>query len=240
MERHAPVDLLALWELACAPDGALRLLAWARPELPRASLARAPLGHQTLALLDLHERCFGPRLPAQASCPACGESLELELDVPELRAGEPAAADATCLVEHAGYRLHLRLPGAADVAAAARSDEGDPRRHLLARCLLDLTFGDEPCPLARLPDDLIDHAAAAVAAADPHAAIDLALSCSTCGHEFTAALDVLAFLCAELRTHAQRLARQVHTLAAAYGWSEAEILGMSPARRQLYLDLVAA
>lgn len=240
MERHAPVDLLALWELTCAPGDALALLARACPELPPEALARLPLGRQTLALLELRERVLGPRLSAQARCPACGESLELELEVPELRAGEPAAEGATCLVEHGGYRLQLRLPSAADVAFAARDDSDDPRRTLLARCLLDLNQDGGPCSLDHLPDDLIERAAAAVAAADPHAAIDLELTCSACGHGFLAALDVLAVLRVELRAHAQRLARQVHALARAYGWREAEILAMSPARRQLYLDLVGA
>jgi hypothetical protein len=32
--------------------------------------------------------------------------------------------------------------------------------------------------------------------------------------------------------------REVHTLAWAYGWREADILAMSPARRQFYIELV--
>jgi hypothetical protein len=31
----------------------------------------------------------------------------------------------------------------------------------------------------------------------------------------------------------------VHSLASAYGWSEAEIVRMSPMRRQRYLELVS-
>ena len=39
---------------------------------------------------------------------------------------------------------------------------------------------------------------------------------------------------------AQRLLMEVHLLARAYGWREADILGMSPARRNAYLQRVAA
>ena len=39
---------------------------------------------------------------------------------------------------------------------------------------------------------------------------------------------------------ALRLLGHVHALARAYGWREADILAMSPARRQVYLDLAGA
>lgn len=233
--------LLTLWELACARDDALGLLAHACPDVPEGALARLPLGRRTDALLDLRERLFGPRMPAQAVCPACGAPLELDLSLPDLRAADPPAPDATCLVEQDGWRLHMRLPSAADVAAAAaHRGPDDPRRVLLARCLLELTHHGEPRPPTDLPDALIAPAAAAVAALDPNAEISLALTCSACDHAFVAAFDVLPFLRAELRAHAVRLARQVDALARAYGWSEAAILALSPARRRLYLDLVDA
>ncbi|HEX2516118.1 MAG TPA: phage baseplate protein, partial [Chloroflexota bacterium] len=41
-------------------------------------------------------------------------------------------------------------------------------------------------------------------------------------------------------TRARRLLREVHTLARAYGWREAEILALPGRRRQTYLDLVGA
>jgi hypothetical protein len=34
--------------------------------------------------------------------------------------------------------------------------------------------------------------------------------------------------------------REVHVLASANGWSEAEILALSPQRRQRYLEIVTA
>jgi hypothetical protein len=33
--------------------------------------------------------------------------------------------------------------------------------------------------------------------------------------------------------------RDVHALATAYGWREADIVAMSPWRRQVYLDMVS-
>ena len=37
---------------------------------------------------------------------------------------------------------------------------------------------------------------------------------------------------------AGRLMRDIHLLASAYGWTEAEVLSLSAWRRQAYLDMV--
>ena len=52
-------------------------------------------------------------------------------------------------------------------------------------------------------------------------------------------LDIVSFLWSEISSLAKRHLREVHTLAWAYGWSEADILAMSPARRQFYLESVS-
>jgi hypothetical protein len=43
-----------------------------------------------------------------------------------------------------------------------------------------------------------------------------------------------------MEARAKRLLAEVHLIASAYGWSEAEILGLSRARRDFYLDMVRA
>jgi len=50
--------------------------------------------------------------------------------------------------------------------------------------------------------------------------------------------DILTYLWSEIEDWAQRLLLEVHTLALAYGWSERDILAMSPRRRRLYLEMV--
>ena len=39
---------------------------------------------------------------------------------------------------------------------------------------------------------------------------------------------------------ARRLLPEVHALASSYGWSEKEILALSPARRRSYIALLGA
>ena len=51
-------------------------------------------------------------------------------------------------------------------------------------------------------------------------------------------LDIGEFFWQEIAALAQRLVGEVTTLAAAYGWSESEILGMGSARRKLYIEAI--
>ena len=87
--------------------------------------------------------------------------------------------------------------------------------------------------------EVCDAAEERLAAADPGAELELALACPSCDHRWTQDLDPVAFLWAEIDGWARRLAGEVHVLAAAYGWGEAEILALSPLRRRLYLEAVA-
>ena len=49
---------------------------------------------------------------------------------------------------------------------------------------------------------------------------------------------LLASACGDSHDTARRLATDIHTLAHAYGWSEEQILQLSPFRRHLYLSAV--
>ena len=76
--------------------------------------------------------------------------------------------------------------------------------------------------------------------ADPQASVRLALTCPACAHGSERPFDVVAYLWIEVDAWARRTLAEVHALAAAYGWSEREILALSARRRQLYLELVRA
>ena len=64
-----------------------------------------------------------------------------------------------------------------------------------------------------------------------------ALYCPECGHRWHATFDIVSFFWSEIDAWAYRTLHQVHRLASAYGWREADILAMSPWRRQFYLSL---
>jgi hypothetical protein len=70
--------------------------------------------------------------------------------------------------------------------------------------------------------------------------VGLDFKCPACGVVFEESLDLASFLWSEFEGRAKRLLLDVHLLARAYGWSEAEVLSLSPVRRAFYLEMVEA
>lgn len=228
-------DLLALWETGVPRHGldrALLLASHARPDLPPADLADLPLGVVNRALLRLRAHLFGRRLEVWLDCPHCGERLELGLDTDTLL-GAAGGPDMPAELELAGYRF--RAPGTRDLAAIAHaSDAGAAALALLERCCV----ARPPTGAAPL-ETLLDQAGAGLEALDPAADFSLDVACGACGRGWNAPLDLGALIWEELAARARGLLLQVHQLARAYGWSEAEILALGDQRRAIYLDLVA-
>lgn len=233
-------ELLALWERAGrAPpsERALVLAAGAAGEDP-AFLEGLPLGAREARLLALRERVLGPRAEAVAGCPACGALLEAALDLPALRAAAPELGERE--LRAGEVRVRFRLPSTRDLLrAAAELDERRARTALLRGCVTAAERDGAPLAPDALPGEVLEAVARAIEDGDPLAEIRIALACPECAHRWEAVLDPSAFVMAELRGMAERLLGEVHLLASAYGWSEREILALSPWRRRTYLELVS-
>jgi len=219
---------------------ALCLLAAAWPESSPDELEQLSIGRRDDALLKLREQTFGPRLVSLAACPECGKWAELEFDVSQIRAELhplPSAALAICT---AGWNVQFRLPNSLDVAAIAdRASVEEAQAALLERCLLAATPSSDALANA-LPPEVASAIAERMSQAEPQADVQLACSCPQCGQYWQAPFDIVTFFWTELHAWSKRTLREVHLLASAYGWGEAEILALGPARRQSYLELVSA
>ncbi len=77
-------------------------------------------------------------------------------------------------------------------------------------------------------------------ALDPGAVLGFALNCPACGHGWSAAIDVGCALWSELQRAAERALIEIDALARAYGWTERDVLSLSPVRRAAYLQLAGA
>jgi hypothetical protein len=128
------------------------------------------------------------------------------------------------------------------MSVAACEDAREGRMMLARRCLLGARRGEpraEPVELPdELPEQLMSELAARMIEHDPQAEVLLDLDCPACGHSWLVVFDIASFLWGEISALARRLLRDVHSLARAYGWSESDILSMSDARRQFYLEMV--
>lgn len=239
MSTFPVADLLDAWERGrhLSPgERGLLLLAVAKPDTPAQELAACSVGRRDAALLALRERTFGPRLTGLAACPGCSEPLELELAVADIMVPARPATPAPLALAMDGYRVAFRLPNAGDMAALA---QGGPRpeQWLLERCIVEAQAADAPCAVADLPDGVLKAVTGAMVEADPQAEVELVLTCPACGNRWQALFDIVGFLWREIEAWAVRLLREVHALASAYGWSERDILALSPWRRRYYLEL---
>jgi hypothetical protein len=234
-------EMLEVWErgLAESPLHRSLLLLSAATGEPMEVVARLSAGRRDAHLLNLREWAFGPRLAAVASCQRCGDRLEMEFRVSDVRVEAEAEPSESWPLEVAGYELRCRAPNSLDLlAVAGRLDMAESRKQLLERCLSDVTRDGAPVAVAQLPDEVIAVAVERIAQADPQADVRLAMSCPQCGRDWQSGFDIGPFFWSEIHVWAQRILREVHTLASAYGWREMDILTMSPWRRQFYLSCI--
>jgi hypothetical protein len=239
MRALGVTELLAAWEQAYAQRPAVRALTL----LAAASSAgdpdprSLPLGERDVRLLALREAAFGGDLASVASCSACGEPMDLAFTTRDVRAPDAAPASAPLSVD--GYEVEWRLPTGGDLAAL-RPELGPAaaQARLLEACVVRAARGGVEVAAGDLPAGVREAVAAAVEEADPQADVELTLACPECAHPNRVPFDVAAYFWDELNAWAYRTLRDVHTLASTYGWSEREILAMTPFRRSLYMEML--
>jgi hypothetical protein len=148
----------------------------------------------------------------------------------------PTPADEPAPLEDGGIALLWRLPTSDDLLAVL--DTADAADRLLERCVREARRGDVVLTAAELPEPLVERLQQEMARLDPGVDLRIALACPDCGHRFERRFDIAAHLWTALDDWAERTLDEVHCLAGAYGWGEAEILALSAARRQQYIDRV--
>ncbi len=245
MRALSAIELLDLWEQAAGEslaERALRLLAAACPERGREAIAQLPMGRRDAELLELRRGTFGDEVVGTTTCPQCDERLETAVAAASLldaAAGESTESGFVLAVD--GYEVIGRLPGSVDLCALSPDDTPERAREQLLRwCIPTACQDGQPIAPTALPSVVLAAAEQRMAELDPGADLRLALSCPSCGHQWEAVFDIASFLWAEIDAWAERTVRDVDRLASAYGWSETDILRLSPARRECYLELTGA
>ena len=243
MSTLSASELLTAWERGLGQrlmDRALTLLAATDPQSPRDALAKLSIGRRDAGLLSLREKIFGPQLTGLAECPRCHEQLELSFKAADIRNSSDAAALEELSVSVEDWQVVFRLPNSDDLLAISdcrNVDEG--RALLLRRCILGIEKNSEARVLDDAPANVIEAAVQKMGEADTLADVHLALTCPQCGHGWQAPFDIASFLWTEINAWAHRTLQDVNELARAYGWREADILELSPLRRQVYLELIS-
>lgn len=213
----ATSGILAAWETGAARqplDRALAIL-WAAGATQDCDPADLPLAERDARLLAIRANSFGAVMPARAVCPECDAEMEMDLNADDL---------AGALAQGEWKDTDLRPLTSRDLAAVAELD-GDAVTDVLRHRL-----GIDDPSIENVDQRIEDLAAAAE--------LSTQITCAECDTDWTETLDVAAHIWADITTATHRLLSEVTQLAAAFGWSEADILSLSSARRAVYLARV--
>jgi hypothetical protein len=227
-----PGETLALWEALASTTpvarGAAVLVALGAADgladavrMPLASAARAALG-------ELRARA-GPEVQTVVACPDCRAVLDVVLAPGELLTAspDPGADDATVDVEG----VVVRGPTTEDLLVALSS--ALPSATLRQRCVT-WPAGVDPFDL---PPEVHERVGAVAEEITGASALVVRLDCPECDSDVAAEVDPVALLADRVSDEVRDLLGDVAELAAAFGWSETEVLQLSVARRRAYLDL---
>ncbi|WP_194912914.1 hypothetical protein [Catenulispora rubra] len=257
------VDVLATWEAgttAGAAERTLLLHALARPRAGVADLKATAVGQRDAELFALRGALFGDRMEVVVGCPDCGEKLEFELGVrallgdrahqipdgpgsserdgsSELDGSSDPHAPQVLHVDEGSWSVDFHSPTAADLEAVSGIGDADAaRKALLARIVIRAERSGRKIDASRIPAPVQQAIASAAAVADPAADVRLAMQCPECSQKISAELDISEYLWRELDVWARAILSDIHLLASCYGWSEDQILALSPQRRRYYVE----
>jgi hypothetical protein len=233
-----PAALLDVWERAAAVNPLVRpliLLAGSEPGCDLDALAAEPLGRRDARLHALRSALAGSMVDATATCPECGEPVEVSFDGRDVWASE-CDPPTTVTVAVGDHHLTCRPPTTADLVAVSTSD--DPQAELFDRSVVTAHVAGVAVPTSELADDVRAAVEEALGDADPLADLTFSLACPACPATWTASLDLAELVWQEVDHAARQTIAEIDVLARSYGWREPDVLALSPWRRQCYLGLV--
>lgn len=193
------------------------------------------LSQRLQALLAMRVASGEVQLELQSTCVACGEAMEIGLDLRDF-AGEPAAPRFNWRSDE-GVTLALRLPRGRDLQRwmQAEAPAPDALAASLVEAVVGVPEGTQPPALATLLPALDD----AFEAHDPLTALRLHTACPACAHDNTLSCDLESLLLDGFARAQSRMLDDVLQLAQAFHWSEADILALPQWRRTHYLNQIA-
>jgi len=238
-------DIINVWERGQYQhllDRAITVLRAGYPEMTRDQLASLTIGQRDGWLLNLREKTFGSHIRGFAVCPQCNDELEFTLFTDDIRmSGEPLSIgeERSFDLTTENVKLSFRLPTSRDIAAAAGSEATETAQNvIIQRCIIETSADGKPIAVEDLSPEVVEKLAEYMSECDPQAEVLFNLECPTCRHKWDKIFDILTFLWEEISMYSKSLLQEVHSLATAYGWREEDILSMSSARRQYYLQMV--
>lgn len=187
------------------------------------------LGQRLQGLLAIAMASDAASIAVIESCAQCAERLEIDVD-PAVFEREERETGFDWSPTPA-RQWQVRLPTGHEQRAWWQA--GDVSAEAMARCLV--VGREDGIKAGSLPSDWVEAVGAQLAEHDPLTALELQTACPACGAQAQIPLDLEAELIALLHARQRQSLMQIHQLASAYHWSEAEIMQLPAWRRRYYL-----
>lgn len=191
------------------------------------------------ALLAIVIATLGRHLRVQVRCAqsGCRELMEIELDLADFgQIDEPTTL--SCQPEP-DTELQLRLPNGCDQLYWLRnSAAADNWFAKMATTLVTGINGEAPPEDWQVPEAWLDLIGAELEQHDTLMILEIDTRCPVCRQDMQIDLDIEEKFLALLAEEQKRLLHQIHQLASAYHWSEADIVALSRQRLHYYLTRI--
>lgn len=176
-------------------------------------------------LTAIFTRLYGAKADCHATCTACAEAFEFQLPLDRILAEQDAEARRWGEPDAEGW--WIADGGVAFRAPTANEAMVTDFDSLRVLCLKGDASGSFDLD-------------AALASASPTMSVDVAVTCPQCEAKQTARFDVARHLAKSLQRELPFLQREVHLIAATYGWGHAEIMGLTRQTRHVFAGLIAS
>ena len=209
---------------------------------PRSAAALTAADRDRL-LAAIYIETYGPRIANTLGCVHCGALFDVAMSLEDLfvylRPPTPEPpGDQTQWLADGTFRLsngiRFRLPTGADECAVLGLPVTQAEQVLLQRCVIEGNLAEDG------RDTLNEAVQTSMEDLAPVLDLDLDAHCLECDRHQPAHFDMQHYLLSALRQERGQLAREVHRLASAYGWSLSEILSLPRSQRRSLVALIEA
>lgn len=212
------------------------------PEIDVAKALSLPIGIRDSLLILIRSNIFGNTFTNIAQCPRCGEKIEWEQHSDNFEIGKPEdlLVKERYEFENGEYTISFRLPNTKDILNLENAAEGYAEEQLLNNCLLKVNLADKTIPTSDIPNEIVANLLTCMEKEDRLADINFSLHCPACSHAWNNNFDIVQYFWTEINAWANRMMYEIGVIASNFGWSEKQILDLSPKRRQIYLEMIGA
>lgn len=173
-------------------------------------------------------------VPLRCNQDRCDELMEIGLSLSAILDSVHLQDEEALVAEHGGQRALLRRPTARDQLDWLRRSYPSETEAVDEMVSALIVEGPKGAPSRGLVEEI----QRTLEDSDPLVQFSVTVKGPNCHCEQIHRLDLAELALARMSLTQARLLEQVHRLAGAYHWSEAEIIAMPPWRRERYLALL--